>query len=40
VLHAIAEGRTRGLPQQAATIGPLVDAALAAPAPARSRAGR
>jgi AcrR family transcriptional regulator len=40
VLHAIADGRTRGLPQQAATIGALVDAALAASAPARSRAGQ
>jgi AcrR family transcriptional regulator len=30
VLHAIAEGRTRRLPAQAATVRPLIDAALAA----------
>jgi AcrR family transcriptional regulator len=29
VLHAIAEGRTRGLPARASTVRPLIDAALA-----------
>ena len=39
VLHAVANGRTRSLPKVLQTVRPLLDAALATPAPGAARAG-